>query len=133
MVPGAAASVASGAAASVASGAAASVTSGAAASVTPVDAPPAQVVPPAPVDAPPAQVTVFPYSVGTNIARAFGDEVYAGRVVALYPDDPELCRVRYTDGDEEDMDFEETQYASELYEQEFSLPSPTANKNANNI
>ena len=37
----------------------------------------------------------------------------------FYPDDPNLCEVKFTDGDKEDYDRDETQYAVEYYKQQF--------------
>ena len=65
-------------------------------------------------------VSTFPYPVGTYVARDFGDQgVFSGRVSRHYSDDPNLCEVRFTDGDREDLDRDETQYAVEYYKQQF--------------
>ena len=62
----------------------------------------------------------FPYPLGTHIARDFGDAgMFWGTIVKLYPDDHNLCHVRFSDGDSEDLDAEEVEYAVALYHQEF--------------
>ena len=64
----------------------------------------------------------FPYPVGTKIARDFGEHgIYWGVIEKHYPDDSNLCGVRFTDGDKEDLDQDEIQYAIQLYEQEFGV------------
>ena len=68
------------------------------------------------------EVESFPYPVGTKIARDFGEHgIYWGVISKHYPDDSTLCGVRFTDGDQEDLDQDETQYAIQLYEQEFGV------------
>ena len=63
---------------------------------------------------------VFPYPVGTKVARDFGEDgIFWGTIVNHYGDDNSLCVVRYTDGDQEDMDKDEVSYAVDLYQQEF--------------
>ena len=65
-------------------------------------------------------VSTFPYPVGTWVARKFGEHgVFKGRITRHYPDDPNLCEVRFLDGDKEDLDKDETQYAVEYYQQQF--------------
>lgn len=65
-------------------------------------------------------VSTFPYPVGTYIARDFGDQgKYWGRISRHYHEDPNLCEVTYTDGDKEDLDRDETQYAIEYYNKHF--------------
>ena len=62
----------------------------------------------------------FPYPVGTVIARDFGNAgIFRGQVHTLYPDDTNLCQVRFTDGDREDMDRDQVHYAVQLYVREF--------------
>ena len=62
----------------------------------------------------------FPYPLGTKIARDFGEAgIFWDTIVELYPDDPNLCHIRFTDGDTEDLDVDEVQYAVDLYKQEF--------------
>ena len=65
----------------------------------------------------------FPYPCGTKVARDFGEAhgVFEGFILDHYADDPTLCIVRYTDGDEEDMDKDEVSYAVELYQREFVM------------
>ena len=64
---------------------------------------------------------VFPYPVGTRVARSFGEDgIFWGTIVKHYGDDHTLCVVRYTDGDQEDMDKDEVSYTVGLYRQEFS-------------
>ena len=64
---------------------------------------------------------VFPYPVGTKVARSFGkDGIFEGVIAKHYDDDPTLCVVRYTDGDQEDMDEEEVSYAVAFFKQEFT-------------
>ena len=70
----------------------------------------------------PEEPAVFPYPVGTCVARDFGViGVFRGVVHQHYDDDPDLCQVRYTDGDTEDMDKDEVSYAIDLYKREFVL------------
>lgn len=57
----------------------------------------------------------FPFTLGTLVAREFDGEMYTGKITKLYPDDPSLCQVTYTDGDQEDFDVDETTYASALH------------------
>ena len=57
----------------------------------------------------------FPFKLGTLVARDFDGEMYTGKITKLYPDDPLLCQVTYTDGDQEDFDVDETTYASALH------------------
>ena len=57
----------------------------------------------------------FPFALGTNIARDFEGEVFAGEITKLYPDDHTVCEVTYTDGDKEDMDNDEATFAIDLY------------------
>ena len=62
----------------------------------------------------------FPYPVGTFVARDFGnDGIFSGTIENHYADDCSLCLVRYTDGDTEDLDIDEIQYAIALYKKEF--------------
>lgn len=62
----------------------------------------------------------FPYPVGTFVARDFGnDGIFSGIIENHYADDCSLCMVRYTDGDTEDLDIDEIQYAIALYKKEF--------------
>ena len=65
----------------------------------------------------------FPYPCGTKVARDFGERhgIFEGSIVNHYDDDHTLCIVRYTDGDEEDMDKDEVSYAIELYQREFVM------------
>ena len=66
------------------------------------------------------EVATFPYPVGTKIARDFGDDgLFEGTIVQHYDDDPGMCLVKFTDGDQEDLDEEEVTYAIDLYKQEF--------------
>ena len=68
------------------------------------------------------EVGPFPYPLGTKVAREFGDHgIFWGVIDKLYPDDPNLCLVRFTDGDSEDLDRDEIQYAIQLYEQKFGV------------
>ena len=57
----------------------------------------------------------FPYPLGTVIARDFNGEIFTGKISKLYPDDPSICQVTYTDGDKEDFDAEQVTYGSALY------------------
>ena len=71
---------------------------------------------------PPPQVGSFPYPLKTKVARDFGEHgIFWGVIEKHYPDDPNVCLVRFTDGDSEDLDREEIQYAIELYEKEFGV------------
>ena len=64
----------------------------------------------------------FPYPVDTKVARDFGEHgIFWGVIEKHYPDDPNLCLVRFTDGDREDLDREEVEYAVQLYEKEFGV------------
>lgn len=64
----------------------------------------------------------FPYPVGTRVARDFGEHgIYWGVIEKHYPDDNKLCLVRFTDGDSEDLDPDQIQYAIGLYEQKFGV------------
>ena len=64
----------------------------------------------------------FPYPVGTKIARDFGEHgIYWGVIEKHYPDDSNLCGVRFTDGDKEDLDQDEIKYVIQLYEKEFGV------------
>ena len=64
----------------------------------------------------------FPYPVDTKVARDFGEHgIFWGVIEKHYPDDPNLCLVRFTDGDREDLDREEVEYAIQLYEKEFGV------------
>ena len=63
--------------------------------------------------------TTFPYPVGTRVAMSFESGVFAGEITQLYDDDPTIAMVTFTDGDKKDLDVEETQYAVELYKQDF--------------
>ena len=70
----------------------------------------------------PEEPDVFPYPVGTCVARDFRvDGMFKGVIHQHYDDDPNICKVRYTDGDHEDMDKEEVSYAIDLYKREFIL------------
>ena len=63
----------------------------------------------------------FLYPVGTKVARDFGDHgIFWGVIEKHYDDDRTLCLVRFTDGDSEDLDIDEIQYAIQLYEQKFN-------------
>ena len=59
----------------------------------------------------------FPFSIGTNIAKDFGGEVFKGKIDKLYADDPGLCHVLYDDGDGEDLDARECRKAVNFYQQ----------------
>ena len=48
--------------------------------------------------------------------------LYWGVIHKLYPDDPSMCLVQFTDGDTEDLDADEVHYAIELYNKEFGEP-----------
>jgi len=62
----------------------------------------------------------FPYPVGTKVARDFDEHgIFWGVIEKHYPDDPNVCLVRFTDGDKEDLDQDEIEYAIQLYEQNF--------------
>ena len=68
------------------------------------------------------QAESFPYPVDTKVARDFGDHgIFWGAIEKHYLDDPNLCLVRFTDGDREDLDRDEIQYAIQLYEKKFSV------------
>lgn len=60
----------------------------------------------------------FPYALGTWVAVEFDAGLFAGRVTKLYPGE-DSCMVEFTDGDKEDYDAEQIQYAKELYDREF--------------
>ena len=63
----------------------------------------------------------FPYPVGTKVARDFDEHgIFWGVIEKHYPDDPNICLVRFTDGDSEDLDRDEIAYAIQLYEQVFA-------------
>ena len=57
----------------------------------------------------------FPFSIGTKIAKRFGDEVFRGQIDKLYPNAPRLCHVTYEDGDHEDLGVRECRKAVRLY------------------
>ena len=72
--------------------------------------------------APGEEVDSFPYPVDTKVARDFGAHgIFWGVIEKHYPDDPNLCLVRFTDGDSEDLDRDEVEYAIQLYAQEFDV------------
>ena len=61
------------------------------------------------------------YPLGTFVARDFGKHgKFWGTVTKHYPDDPNVCEVTFTDGDKEDLDSGQLQYAVEYYKQEFA-------------
>ena len=67
-------------------------------------------------------VESFPYPVGTKVARDFDEHgTFWGVIEKHYPDDPNLCLVRFTDGDKEDLDRDEIAYAIQLYEKVFEV------------
>lgn len=68
------------------------------------------------------EVESFPYPVGTKVARDFDEHgIFWGVIEKHYPDDPNICLVRFTDGDCEDLDRDEIAYAIQLYEQKFEV------------
>ena len=77
---------------------------------------------------------VFPYPVDTKVARDFGEHgIFWGVIEKHYPDDPNLCLVRFTDGDSEDLDRDEIQYAIELYEKGLLTKCKLKTKNMKEI
>ena len=56
-----------------------------------------------------------PFKLDTLVTREFDGEMYTVKITKLYPDDPSLCQVTYTDGDQEDFDVDEATYASALH------------------
>ena len=63
---------------------------------------------------------VFPFPMGTKVAMHFPSHgLFEGEITRLYPEDPDLCQVTYTDGDTQDLDAEETEYAVQLHAREF--------------
>ena len=58
----------------------------------------------------------FPYPVGTKIIKHFeGFGMYQGEISSHFKDAPDLCHVRFTDNDEEDMDVEGIENGIWLY------------------
>ena len=55
------------------------------------------------------------FTLGMKVARDFDGEVFIGEITCVYPDDPTMCQITYTDGDTEDMDIDEVTYAQQLY------------------
>ena len=62
----------------------------------------------------------FPFPVGTFVAFQFTSGLFRGKVVHIYPDEKDLCRVEFTDGDHGDYDGDEIHYAVQLYQREFN-------------
>ena len=60
----------------------------------------------------------FPYPVGTKVAFPFTSGIFAGEIVQHF-EDADTCLVRFTDGDEQELDRDETLHAIQLYKQKF--------------
>ena len=72
----------------------------------------------------PARGQRFPHPVGTRIASDFKHHgIFEGKILKLYPDTPGICYVEYTDGDGQDLDVEEIEYAISFYEREYGRGS----------
>ena len=62
--------------------------------------------------------TAFPYTVGTKVAMKFDAGVFQGEIIH-HSHDMDTCVVRFTDGDECELDPDETHYAIQLWERDF--------------
>ena len=60
------------------------------------------------------------FQVGTRIARDFDGVLYTGEITKLYPDDPNVCEVTYSDGDTEDLESDQVHYATQLYARDWA-------------
>ena len=61
----------------------------------------------------------FPYPIGTKVAFPFEAGVFAGKIIKHF-NDADTCLVRFTDGDEKELDRPETLHAIQLYDHKFS-------------
>ena len=82
------------------------------------DARPAAAPKPAAAPEPDAAPEPFPYPLGTMVAVQFDAGIFVGNITKLYPGE-DSCMVTFTDGDKQDYDAGQIQYAMQLYEREF--------------
>ena len=60
------------------------------------------------------------FPLGTRVARDFDGVVYTGEITKLYPDTPHMCQITYSDGDTEDMEAGQVEYANQLYSRDYA-------------
>ena len=60
------------------------------------------------------------FPLGTRVARDFDGVIYTGTITQLYDDTPHLCQVTYSDGDQEDLESGQVDYATQLFTRDYS-------------
>ena len=59
------------------------------------------------------------FPLGTRVARDFNGVVYTGTITQLYDDTPHLYQITYSDGDKEDLEAGQVDYATQLFERDY--------------